>query len=318
MSVVLATVDDYSSIETTLINLSHQTIRNRLEVVVVCPDPTVLGNPPSQLTCFHCHQIVSPGPLRSIGHANACGVRHSRARIVALAEDHAFMEPEWAESLLQSHQDGHVAVAPVVKNGNPNSWVSRADFAIGYGPWEAPRRSGLCSYLPGHNCSYKKEALLALGSELERFLNAETLLHWRFRDQGYTMYLDSRAVIHHMNFSVLEVWFKVLFHNGRNFAGLRRRSMSWVKRCVYVIAGCLIPLVRFVRLFRAASNPARIFREAPGLLVGLAVDALGQIVGYALGPGTSGRFLKQYEFRRIDFVNQNDRALFAGHTPVKR
>jgi len=311
LSVVLATKDNFSSIEKTVEYLRRQTVPEQIELVVVCPHLPTLQAPVEDLECFGAFQSVELQPFLSIGCANAAGVRKASAPVVALAEDHAFMEPEWAEELLKSHADPHVAVGPAVENPNPQTWVSRADFFLGYGPWEAPRETETLTYLPGHNTSYKREALLELGSELEHYLNAETLLHWKFHGEGKSLLLNSRARIHHVNFSLLSVWLKVLFHNGRNFAGMRRQEMSATRRVIYVAGGLLIPLVRYYRIWSSAASPAGVAREAPGLLFGLLVDALGQMVGYALGPGDSRDKLLRYEFRRVDNVRREERELFS-------
>ena len=59
----------------------------------------------------------------------------AHAPIVALAEDHCFPEPGWADALIRAHQGPWAVVGPVVRNANPATIVSWCDFVIGYGPW---------------------------------------------------------------------------------------------------------------------------------------------------------------------------------------
>jgi hypothetical protein len=52
-------------------------------------------------------------------------------------------------------------------------------------------------------------------------------------------------------------------------------------------------------------------RLGPLLGLGLAADGLGQFVGYLSGAGGSSHRLVGYEFRRIDYVPESDRHLWA-------
>src|SRR5437588_133855 len=82
-----------------------------------------------------------------------------------------------AQALLAAHRGPWAAVGPVVRNANPSTSVSWADFLIGYGPWCDPAPAGDLDHLPGHNSSYKRAILLDYGSELEGLLEAESVLH---------------------------------------------------------------------------------------------------------------------------------------------
>jgi hypothetical protein len=50
----------------------------------------------------------------------------------------------------------------------------------------------------------------------------------------------------------------------------------------------------------------------PALALGLSLDGFGQMLGYALGAGRSAERIADYEFRRIDHVRGEERALFSG------
>ncbi len=310
LSVVIVTPDAFAAIRRTVECLARQSARGALELVVVAPSLAALDADEALLAAFPRVVRVACGPVGSIGPANAAGVRHASAPIVALAEDHAFPEPDWAERLIAAHDGPWAAVGPSVRNANPASAVSRADLLIGYGPWLAPAKAGEVDFLPGHNTSYKREVLLARDGALPDLLDAETLLHWQLRAEGERLWLEPSARIAHANFSLWRSWLPAQYHYGRLFAGLRARGMSRWRRFVYVAGSPLIPAVRLARLWREArSRPGH---RAPwsclhALAAGLAMDGLGQLAGYALGTGRAADRVARYEFHRSRHVRPDER-----------
>jgi hypothetical protein len=236
--------------------------------------------------------------------------------VVALAEDHCFPEPGWAEALLHGHEQPDVAaVGPVLRNANPRTMVSWCDFVIGYGPWLAPGRPGDRPFLPGHNSSYRRDVLLGVGARLPELMAVETILHMHLRARGYRLLLEPNARAAHTNFALLRSWLPVQYHCGRAFAAERVRSWSPGKRMLYALGSPLIPWIRLGRALRqvrrAESPHPSVARLAPLLLIGLAMDGLGQLVGCVAGEGTSPERLARYEFRRAEHVPEADRALWS-------
>jgi hypothetical protein len=244
------------------------------------------------------------GALRSVGSANALGIRHASAPVVALAEDHAFPAPGWAKALIETQRQPWAAVGPVICNANPASKLSWADMIIGYGPWIDPAHAGFVDHLPGHNSSYKREVLLGYGSDLERMMEAETVLHWDLRAKGHKLYLEPAAKIAHTNFALLSHFVAAHFYGGRMFATIRAQDghWAWPRRLLFACGSPLIPLVRLWRILRDMSRPGRrlrlVLHVLPQLLLGLVMDGAGQMLGYALAAGESRAKLKGLEFRR--------------------
>jgi hypothetical protein len=315
MSVILATPGDFTTIAATVRHLRRQTIAGRLELVVVARAADVLSADESAFHGFWGHQVVGLGRIISVGRANAAGIRAARGAVVALAEDHCFPEPEWAEALLQPYARGDVAaVGPVFHNANPATLVSWCDFVIGYGPWMDPGTSGDQPFLAGHNSSYRKASLLELGARLEELLEAETVLHLELRRQGHRLVLEPRARAAHTNIGRFGSWLPLQYHCGRVFAAERARRWGWPRRAFYAAASPLIPGVRFVRAIRQFRRSARprpsVARLGPLLGLGLAADGLGQLFGYLSGAGRSSHQLTRFEFRRIDHVPESDRKIW--------
>lgn len=310
LSVVLATPGDFGALRKTLSHLAAQTARDALELVIVTGSRDALRPDAHVLASFSRHCIVEIGEVVSLGAANAAGVRAATAPLVVLAEDHCFPDPEWAENLIKAHDGPWAAVGPAVRNANPVTTVSWADLFIGYGPWLEPVERRDVDFLPGHNSSYKRALLLEYGNRLDALLTVETVLHWELRSKGHRLLLEPAARVAHTNFSLWSSWLPVLWLNGRAFAAERRNGMSIAARALYVAGAPLIP---FVRLARAATNMRspglrrQFLRSLPASLLGLGVDALGQMIGYAFGAGTSGARLAMYECHRVKHVTARDR-----------
>jgi GT2 family glycosyltransferase len=255
---------------------------------------------PADLAAFAGYRVVEVGTVHSIAQANAAGIRSASAPVVALAEDHSFPSPRWAEALVEAHRGPWAAVGPAVRNGNPHSRISRADFLIAYGPWSTPAPGGVVHCLPGHNSSYKRAILIAYEPELEAMLEAETVLHWDLRARGYRLYLEPGAEISHVNFSRLAPWIHVQFHAGRVFAAARaeREGWSWPRRLLYTLAAPLIPPVRMWRIARRAPARRELVDALPMLVLGLVLDGVGQFAGYLAGAGRSRKILSVFEFHR--------------------
>src|SRR5512145_855320 len=128
MSVVLVTPDRYETIRTTVKYLRAQTVRERLEIVIVAPSTATLHLDHTEIKEFLRCRVVEVGAVRSIAEGNAAGVRQASAPVVALAEDHSYPDPGWAAALIEAHQHSWAVVGPAVRNANPKSVISWADF----------------------------------------------------------------------------------------------------------------------------------------------------------------------------------------------
>lgn len=316
LSVILA-AHDYDEVVRACRHLAAQSIAHEMELVLIMPSDA----PPPPADAFEAFgrvEIVRIPTIRPRSLANAAGVRCAHSPVVALTEDHVFVEEGWAEALLEDHQGPYVAVGPQVLNANKKTMISWADFVIGYGPWASPQEGGEVPFLPGHNTSYKRDALLEYGENLGSMLASETLLHWDLVAGGQRLHLSRKAKIRHMNFSLLTTWIRVQTLAGWVFAGMRATNWGGLRRIAYCAGSPLIPLVRAARLAsvfrrfepRSGCGPARRppLSAFPMILLGLVFDAAGQAIGYAFGPGRSEETLAQYEFHRIRYVCVEDRA----------
>lgn len=312
LSVILVTPDGFDALRQTVRHLAAQTIRDRIEIVIVGPSRAAIAPDDAAVEGFARVELVEVGEVRSGAHGYTAGIRGASAPVVVLGEDHSFPDPDWGRALVRAHEGPWAAVGPVVANANPGSLISWADFLLGYGPWIEPAPAGEVEHLPGHNSAYKRDLLLEYGDDLESWMEAESVLHWDLRARGHRLYLEPAARTNHFNFSRLSAWLAASFHHGRTFAGRRARSWgrrAWLRRIAYTLASPLIPLVRlrrFVRDLRRSASPVSAWRLAPALLLELAVSAAGEAAGYAVGEGDSPIRVSAFEFHRERNMNPTD------------
>lgn len=309
LSVILATPHGFDTIRKTIRHLRTQTVKHLLEIIIVAPSASFLNADESELGAFCRFQILEADSMTSTGSANAKGIRQATAPVVALAEDHAFPAPGWAEALIAAHRNPWAAVGPVIRNPNdPKNVIAWADILIGFGEYLAPRESGVVERLPGNNSSYKRDLLLNYGPQLETMMETETLIHKDLRQKGYQLYLDSGAQVSHLNFEKLASFLKIKYFSGRIFGAARARGWSLGYRLFYVWGTPLIPLVRY-RRYKKHWNSLRKHQKLPwGVLPmawgGLVISAMGEMIGCYFGAGQTVAKREKFEFDRITHLKK--------------
>jgi hypothetical protein len=309
----IAVGDTAESLTPLLRALDLQTAKDRLELVVVAPageHGAIERVAPGGLAGV---RLVAEPRIGSMPTARLVGIRAAGAPAVAFTETHAFPEARWAEALIERHREDWVAVGPALVNGNPKRARSWANILLDYGRFYAypgRRDPEPCDDLPGHNSSYKRDALLELGDDLVPLMLVESALHAELCRRGGRLVLEPRARTRHVN--VTRPWSVVRerWYSGRLYASAR--SLHWPARRRLAYAGAW-PLIAAVRLPRALRDAERLGgrRLAARLTVpfalGLAVQSAAEAAGYLWGHGDSARGVVNIELHRFDHLARGDR-----------
>ncbi len=309
MSVIIA-ADHYDSIRRTMRHLAAQSARSDLEVLIVTPEAASLGLDSADGVGFARVRVIEVPTILPLAVALAAGVRQASASIVAFAESHAYPGPEWAKRLIEAHRRPWAGVGPVIGNANPDTLTSWSNLFLDYGRCVEPTSVGEVDYLPGHNSSYKRELVLEYDSELEAMMEAEVLLHGALRARGHSLYLDPTIRTLHLNVTRWSSWLPERFYTGRRFAATRALGWPAWRRLLYTIAAPAIPLVRLPRVLREIRGSTRddlLPGIVPSLIVGLALSAIGEGIGYALGAGDATERLARMELHKVRHVTERDR-----------
>ncbi len=316
LSVILVTPDGYARLRPTIQYLQRQTVRARLEIVIVAPSFAQLRAEESDLAAFACFQLVEVGPLRNTGEPRAAGARIARAPVIVFGEDHCWPEPNWAAALLRAHEEPWAGVGPTLLNENRGSVASWASFILNFGPVAECRTSGIRSYIPTHNSSYKADLLHAYGEKLGVMLETEGLMQVEMLASGRELFLQAEARTSHINISTVPRVLWEQFWGTRMFWATRAEHERWslFRRCGWAsVAPALFPL----RLQRALRQAMRIgFPKAklPALFGMLCAGATaitgGAIFGMLGGRGPRATKVRvSMEFHRRLYLRPADKHL---------
>lgn len=323
LTVVLVCPGGRKALHRTLAAVAAQTIADRIEVLIVTPDDDLEQQERLLLDRFHSARVVQQQPIANVDHVVARWLVQGTAPIVASVEDHAYPEPDWAERLLATYDDTCVAVGTAVENANPGFMLSWSNMLVAYGQWSASTPEGAIGWLPLHNCSYRKSALVPFGETLSDLFNREGEVLVRLRDEGGSFRYAPTARLRHLNPSSWRSTARLRFDAGRLTAANRWRAEKWGmgKRLVFGLLGPLIPLVRYRRMrgdLFGKSPDVTERKHGLALLVGLVFDGAGQIAGFLMGPGGARDRLSVFEMDRMSHLNAADSADFQPVLPHPR
>jgi hypothetical protein len=306
LSVVLAT-DVYETIRPVLERLHEQTIRDRLEIVLVVSESRAGEECGVDLAGFANVRVVEVATGTPLARARAAGIRCATAPRVFIGETHSYPHPGMASALLEAHEQGWDVAVPAFGNANPEGLLSWTGFIADYGPWMDGHPPRPLDYAPFYNVSYLREVLLDLGEGLERALDHgdEMLRFLRSTDRRIAFVPDAR--IDHLNLSRASSMLWERFVLGVMIGGTRSRRWGWPKRLLYCGASPLIAAIlaaRAIRTQRPIRDRIRLPRWiVPGILGVSAIQAAGEALGYASGPPRwADEQMQEYELHKLHHV----------------
>jgi hypothetical protein len=280
--------------------LYAQTAADAIEIIVI--DVAGAGVPDLATSDRAKTTYVKRPALASWACARVEGVRCASAPVVAFIEDHCFPAEGWAAALIEAHRGPWAAVGYAFTNANPETYASRAGLFADYAPWAHPARHGPARLLPGNNVSYKREFLLTLGDRLETVIAPDFNLHEEIRGRGLPMFVESRALAAHENFTNVIGLLNANHYYCRLLAANRAESQAWgaAKRLAYGFGVPLgAPAIKFLRLLsslrgRRALWPAFV-ASLPVLWLCYAWAAAGESAGYLFGAGRAEAGFNHWE-----------------------
>lgn len=226
----------------------------------------------------------------------ARAVQEAASDLVVLLEDHVRPEGGWVDGLIRIFAGSPwSAVGWTMLPADTGSRISWSGFLAEYGVWgPGVPRGEVRDHLPGHNCSYRRSTLLALGPDLPLLLRGESLLHWRLLAHGGRLYFTDEFQNHHEQYDSLRRLIATNFWYGRLFGDARRRTgdWGWPRRFLFAMALPVKPLLRWRALLRAPLDrlrlPHGIFRRcAPEITLTWLAGAAGESLGVLFGAGAA-------------------------------
>jgi len=281
-------------------SLCAQTVVDSIEIIIFDLAPSDI---PKLNTSPDMRVVYLSRPQKTRwSKARAEGVQYASSPIVAFIEDHCFPEPSWAELLIEAHKGPWVAVSYGFKNANPKTYMGRASMVNDYGLWLHPARRGQSDFIPCQNVSYKRDLLLSFGEELEVLLTPDFSLQQVLSQRGLPMFVESRALVAHENFTRLFPLMLAHYSFSRMLAARRVEVQSWrkLRRIFYALAVLPgAPILALVRLFLSLRGRASLWplviASLPVCMLAHLWGAIGESMGYFFGPGNAASDLHRWE-----------------------
>jgi hypothetical protein len=218
----------------------------------------------------------------------------ARGAIIAQTEDHCATGPGWGKTIVELHQEHPEAavIGGVVENGSPRRMEDWAVFFIGHfrdmpGVGEGHRvpMAGLT------NVSYKKSALDGLEPLGKSGIN-EAMHQRGLAARGEVVLIDDRLRVSHEQSQGITRMVAISWHSARTQAGMRRERMT-PGAFIRLLAAPVSSIVYAALITNAVMRrryAMRAYLASLPLVYGLlGLRAIGEIVGYAAGPGDSAR-----------------------------
>lgn len=267
--------------------LRRQTVREPLEVVVVCWPGAWKEGSGLEDAGFAALRPIGVAPGTTLPEARAAGVRAATAPLVFFSETHAYPRPEWAEALLAAASGPWDVVSSSFVNANPEGLVSWAGFISDYGAFADDLPPGEIAMAPIHKGTFPRADLLAFGDRLAAVLSSGDELPEALRARGRRAYFEPRARIDHRNIPSFPLWLRGRFLIGFLIGVNRAERWTALRRALYVVASPLIGVVLAYRTWPVARRIGQGWALPAGvdaaILAGAFARAAGEAVGYALG-----------------------------------
>jgi len=268
-TIVIPTRDRLSALAACLEAISRQTIAEELDVVVVDDGSrdeagvrAILQGYPE----FRLARIAPAGPAA----ARNAGAVAARGRLILFTDDDCRPAADWAERLTEALGAGADAVAGLTLNGDPRNRVAEASQVIANALVMPVRERSLdVLFAPSNNLGCRIEIVRSIPFDASFATPGGEDRDWcaQLLRAGYSLRLESRAVVRHFQELRLASFWRQQLRYGRGAARFRQR------------AGAGVPLeapVFYAQLLRRAARR--------GVRVGLLVAAaqLATAAGFAL------------------------------------
>lgn len=283
--------------ERVLRDLTAQTVRDRLDVVVV--DIRADRHPP--LACppeLRCRTVAVDAGTPAA--ARLAGLEAASAPLVAYLEDHCYPAPGWAEAVLGGFATGAAAVGYGLAIANPEGVAPRIDGFSQVGALLYPEHDDRRTFLTAGNVAYRRDVLRGR----ESLIRNDFLLQQKIREGGGTLLQVAAAEVFHEHFSRWRDNLVATALAGRCLATARIQHGGWTRRRRAAAALAVLPIApakRTAGLARLLARRPDLRRMAlpalPGVLAVFALAALSESAGY-LFPGCAESRLLHYEFDR--------------------
>ncbi|HYT68453.1 MAG TPA: glycosyltransferase [Vicinamibacterales bacterium] len=187
-----------------------------------------------------------------LGRARNIGLEHATGDIVAYTDADVRVDPDWLTHLVQPFIHSDVAAA-----GGPNvvpvddPWLAQSVARAPGCPTHVLVDDRIAEHIPGCNCAFRREALLAIGGFDPAFVRAgdDIDVCWRLQGRGWTIGFASSALVWHHHRASVRAYLRQQVGYGEGETWLLRRHPDKFTRGRIAWRGHIYSPLPFIRSF---------------------------------------------------------------------
>lgn len=166
--------------------------------VIVVDDGSSDGT--GAIAAEHAFARIIRTPQGGLSAARNIGLEHATGQIVAYTDADVRVDPEWLAYLVQPFRDPEVAGAggPAVVPQD-DSWFAQCVARAPGSPTHVLLNDRIAEHVPGCNCAFRRDALLAVGGFNPIFLRAgdDVDVCWKIQSRGWRIGFAPAALVWH-------------------------------------------------------------------------------------------------------------------------
>lgn len=264
-----------------------------IPIEILLADGSPEGVPTSAYPDAERVTLVRAEGRRSLPFLRGAAMARATARLIAVIDPYCLVSREWIPNVVRLH---HERPEPVV--GGPveldathfPTLASWTGYLFEYWEFAPPVSEGPTPVLSGNNLVYKRE-VLGTTRTLEREGFWKAFVNARLQAAGARFWMSPALAVRLRKAVPLGRFLASRFHHGRSYAAMRVSGDARWLRMVRAVTAPALPFLFLLRqaqhLWRRPQVRRRFLATLPVMAVAQTIWALGELVGYALGPGKS-------------------------------
>lgn len=229
----------------------------------------------------------------TLPESRARAIARASGDVIAILDPYSIADPCWSEAVRREHQTRPnliIGGAVDLHEAHRQGLLAWARYINEYGMFMPPVADGTTEILPGSNLSYKRAAISqAAGEGSGAFW--KTFVNERVAQSGSPLWLASAVLVGLKKPVPFGDFLRTRFDHGRCYAGMRVDGRSRRERWLRAVTAPALPIVLLARFGRRfwmkKRHRDKFLATLPLQLLLLGNWAVGEMVGYLLGPGQS-------------------------------
>lgn len=286
LSVIIPAVNTWTDLDCCLAALAAERADTSLEVLVVNRlGPELEARVRERYSWV---RVLSVTRETTIPQMRAQAFAAAGGDAVAVIEDHVLVPRGWTRQVLACLAAGEDVVGGAVENAATERLMDWAAFLCEYSQLLPPLPSGPVGGITGNNTAYRR-SVLARYETAWRAGQWENHLHDAMRQGGVVLMQHPEIVIGHKKHYTFWEYTSQRYYYSRSYAGARLLGAPLARRVLTGCAAFALPPLIYWRVvsavWRKGQHRGHLVRSLPLLVPFVCAYAVGEILGYWLGPG---------------------------------